>query len=168
MAEKKQRGQKRKLKALLKNISNITPFMKTSARYEHFHAPCSPFISSPKTSGKVKTAFCRAWLKKAEEITKNVPKELSFCKVVAFIDERDLWCSQIIIFYDPTYFEEFWKRDHIKQRWIPMDNQTYSFIKARGISTPLKEEGYTKTILDNGILKKSSLWFYSKECQHLL
>ena len=164
MAEKKQRGQKRKLKALLKNISSITPFMNTSARYEHFHVPCSPFLSSSKTSGKVKTAFCSAWLKKAEEIAEKTPAELSFCKVVALINERDLWCSQIIIFYNQAYFEEFWERDCEEQRWIPMEKQMYSFIKGRGISTLLKEKGYTETVLDDGVLKKSNLWFYSKEC----
>ena len=60
MKHKKQRGQNRKITSLLLNINKITPFVDTNCRYEHFHVPCDQFISSPKTSGKIKTAFCRA------------------------------------------------------------------------------------------------------------
>lgn len=164
MAEKKQRGQKRRLKALLEGIERIMPFGSTDARYECFSVPSSPFISSPKTSGKVKTVFCRAWLKKAEEIAEKTPEELSFCRVVALINECDLWRSQIIVFYDQAYFEEFWKRDCAEQQWAPMKKESRSFIKERFIATNLKETGYRETVLDDGILKRSILWFYSKEC----
>ena len=100
MKYKKERGQSRKLKTLIDNIHLIVPFENTDIRYEHFHVPSGPFISSPKTSGKVKTAFCKVWLQKAEEILKQKPSNLPFCKVVAIINEGDLWDSQIVIFYD--------------------------------------------------------------------
>ena len=108
MKYKKERGQSRKLKTLIDNIHLIVPFENTDIRYEHFHVPSGPFISSPKTSGKVKTAFCKVWLQKAEEILKQKPSNLPFCKVVAIINEGDLWESQIVIFYDKKYYESFW------------------------------------------------------------
>ena len=87
MRYKKQRGQKRKLKALLNNINQICPFERKDNPYEHFHVPCAPFISSPKTSGKIKTAFCKAWLNKTAEIIEQKPCDLPFRRVV-FVELR--------------------------------------------------------------------------------
>ena len=52
MKYKKERVQNRELKTLIENIHLIVPFEDTDARYEHFHVPSGPVISSPKTSGK--------------------------------------------------------------------------------------------------------------------
>ena len=113
MKYKKQRGQHRKFKALCNNINQICYFQNVDCPYEHFHVPSDPFISSPKTSGKIKTAFCKAWLAKTVEIIEHKPCNLPFCKVVAVIDERNLWNSQIIIFYDENYYDSFWLRDSV-------------------------------------------------------
>jgi hypothetical protein len=69
---KKERGQSRKLKTLIDNIHQFVPFENTDARYEHFHVPSGQFISSPKTSRKIKTAFCKAWIQKTEEFLERL------------------------------------------------------------------------------------------------
>lgn len=160
MRYKKQRGQKRKLKALHNNINQIQPFQNTDYQYEHFHVPSGQFISSPKTSGKIKTAFCKAWLDKTAEIIEQKPCGLSFCKVVAVIDEINLWNSQIIIFYDENYYNSFWLRDSIEQTWDPIEKQCMSFIQKRHIESSLKEKGYYETITDLDFTHKTVLWFY--------
>lgn len=157
---KKQRGQNRKLKVLLNNINQICPFQKTDCQYEHFHIPSSQFISSPKTRGKIKTAFCKAWLDKTTEIIEQKPRDLHFCKVVALIDELDLWKSQIIIFYDKNYYTSFWSRDSIVQTWTPIVKQGMSFVQRRHIESSLKEKGYYETITDVDFAYKTNLWFY--------
>lgn len=157
---KKQRGQKRKLNLLLNNIEQIVPFQDTCARYEHFHVPCGTFIQSPKTSGKVKTAFCRAWLAKTAEIMAQKPQGISFCKVVSMIDVPHLWESQIIIFYDRAYYDSFWNRDSAEQTWIPIKSQHLSLAKGRGIESKLAEKGYVETICEDDFSQKSVLWFY--------
>ena len=160
MRYKKQRGQKRKLKALLNNINQICPFQNTDCQYEHFHVPSGQFISSPKTRGKIKTAFCKAWLDKTAEIIEQKPSGLPFCRVVALIDEVDLWESQIIIFYDKNYYDSFWSRDSVEQTWVPIVKQGMSFIQCRHIDTSLKEKGYYETIIDLDFIHKTRLWFY--------
>lgn len=90
MSCKKQRGQKRRLRALLENINRFVPFTDTGLPYEQFSVPCGRFISSPKTSGKVKTAFCRAWLQKTEQILAQKPANMPFCRVTALLDETGL------------------------------------------------------------------------------
>lgn len=162
MKYKKQRGQRRKLNALIENINQFAPFMDTNTPYEHFHVPCGQFISSSKTSAKVKTAFCKAWLQKTENLIKQKPSALPFCKVVAVIDENDLWESQIIIFYDKTYYNTFWTRNSPNQSWKPIEDHAKSFVKERNIKTELKEISYLETVLEVDFKNKSTLWFYGE------
>lgn len=160
MDKKKQRGQNRKLKSLLKNIKDIKPFEDTTVKYEHFHVPCGRFISSLQTNGKIKTAFCRAWLEKTAEIAKKKPTDLHFCKVVAMIDATDFWNSQIIIFYDKSYYDSFWIRNSSEQTWLSGKNDKLSFAQGRNIETQLKEQGYVEIISEPDFYKRSELWFY--------
>ncbi len=160
MKHKKQRGQHRKNIKLLLSIEQITPFADTNRRYEHFHVPSDQFISSPKTSSRIKTAFCKAWLSKTAEIIEKKPKGIPFCKVVAVIDESDLWESQIIIFYDEDYYCTFWERTSIEQTWKPIDSRHISFTKRRNIQTALHEKGYIELLTDEEVQRKSILWFY--------
>ena len=162
MKYKKERGQNRKLKTLIDNMHLFVPFENTDIRYDHFHVPSGPFISSPKTNGKVKTAFCKAWLQKTEEIIQQKPLDLPFCKVVAIIDEGDLWDSQIVIFYDESYYKSFWTRNTTEQTWTILKDPAKSFIKERNIQTQLNEVGYLETISEPDFNKKSILWFYGE------
>lgn len=156
----KQRGQKRKLNALLRNIYLIQPFQNTDCQYEHFHVPCSQFVSSSKTCGRLKTQFCKTWLEKTAEIMEQKPDCLSFRKVVAVIDEFDLWESQIIIFYGQKYYNSFWSRTSDEQIWNPIENQGKSFIQERHIVSSLKEKGYHEIIDDFEHSRRTTLWFY--------
>ncbi|MBR4029823.1 MAG: DUF3916 domain-containing protein [Clostridia bacterium] len=160
MIYKKQRGQKRKLKALLNNINEIRPFQNIDCKYEHFHVPCGQFVSLPKTRGRVKTVYCKAWLDKTAEMIAQKPCDIPFCKVIAVIDELDLSESQIIIFYDKNYYDSFWKRDSGEQIWTPIVKDSLSFIQRRHIDSNLKEKGYYETITDIDFFYKTRLWFY--------
>lgn len=161
---KKQRGQKRRLKVLIDNMQYFTPFENVSWRYIKFGVPGDPFISLPKTSGKIKTEFCRAWLEKTAEIIRQKPDDIGFCKVVASINENDLWQSKITIFYDEEYYDCFWNRDVEYQTWEPIDESSVvSFVKKHNIKTSLKEKAYLETIVDEEDgNKKSMLWFYGE------
>ena len=107
MADKKVRGQKRLLKNMLKEIEEIRPYRyieyADKCQYEHYHIPAGFWINSSKTSSKVKTAFCKAWIRKTEEIIKAKPEVNHFCKVVCDLTVPSLWSSQINIFYDQEH-----------------------------------------------------------------
>ena len=159
---KKQRGQYRRLNTLLEYIDSFVPFQRTNDGFEHFHVPSSPFISSPKTYGKVKTAFCRKWLETTGKFIEQKPSELSFCKIVALIDESDLWKSQIIIFYSKDYYDSFWNRKGPEVKLEPIENESLSYIKPRNIKTNLLEKGYRMVICEDDFCSRSTLWFYGE------
>ena len=101
---KKQRGAGRRLKALLRNIDGIRPFVRTNDAMEHFHVPCGGFIDSRRTRGKIKTEFIEKWIDTAIRFIEQKPEDLPFCRVVAMIRTSCLWESQIIVFYDEDHY----------------------------------------------------------------
>lgn len=160
--KKKQRGQSRKLKAMFRYIDDFQPFVRTDNTFEHFHVPSGIWINSPKTSGKLKTEFCRKWLAKTEEFISQKPEDIPFCKVAAAICVPYFQSSQIIIFYDADYFNSFWERTGAYQIWTPMEAKR-SFCRERNISTALKEKGFHEKITeDEDSVFEDDLWFYGE------
>lgn len=153
---KKQRGAGRRLKALLRNIDGIRPFVRTNDAMEHFHVPCGSFIDSRRTRGKIKTEFIEKWIDTAIRFIKQKPENLPFCRVVAMIRIPCLWESQIVIFYDEDYYKTFF------ERWI--EDSGASLMRSRNIEReigemrcfdPMDYYGRGKNI-------KSELWFYGE------
>ena len=169
MIRSKSRGQQRRYKRLLSWMdkmvpfenANDLPFKDVEDKFEHFHVPCGPWLSKPKTYGKIKTAFCKKWIEKTEEFIKNKPKNFSFCKVVAAITYPNVRESQIIIFYDEEYYNCFWARKGPYQIWTQVDDKR-SFVKERGIVTELPEIGYIEELNDEDYQTKSYIWFYGE------
>ena len=157
---KKVRGQKRKLNALLQRIDDMVVPSGRSGSMKHIHVPSSQWIEMPKTSGKVKTAFCKKWISKTEEFINLTEKSERFCKVVAVIDYPELWNSQIIFFYDEGYFNSFWDRKGPYQTWTRLDGE--AFAAERGIRTELLETGYLEEIIDEDSSYRGFLWIYMK------
>lgn len=161
----KSRGQKRKLNRLLKNIAEIKPYQDideiNKCGFEHFHVPCSVWLDMPKTSSKIKTEFCKAWIRKTEEILKAKPEDLQFCKVVCVLCIPDVRESQIIIFYDQKYYDTFWNRHGGYQDWSRISDGR-SLMKERNIETELKEFGFKETLTDEDYTVVYHLWFYGE------
>ena len=157
----KSRGQRGKYKTLLGWLNKMEPYKDMNNAFECFRVPTGPWLARPKTYGKVKTSFCKEWIKKTEEFIAQKPKDLPFCKVVAAITYPNIRLSEIIIFYEEWYYKSFWDRKGPYQIWTPMNND-YSFAKARGIVTELSEIGYIEELNDEDYNIKSQIWFYGE------
>ena len=161
ISKKKIRGQRRKLNTLLKRIDNFEMQYPCVYGYDHLHVPCSnDFICSPKVGSFVKKAFCKAWLEKTQIFIQQKPKEAEFCKVVCVLDIRYLWYSQIIIFYDETYYKNFWNRNDEYQKWITIEDR--SFKKEKLLNTDMMELGFKEIIVDEGANYMTELWFFGE------
>ena len=119
------------------------------------------FIEYPKTSSKIKTEFCRKWLKAAERFIKQKPEDVGFCKVVTVICMPNLWCSQITIFYDENYYSTFFDRHDPYQTWTPIQ-EGRSLLAERNIVSVLSERGYREVIVDEDYTYEGELWFYGE------
>ena len=161
--KKKQRGQRRKLAAMLRHIAGFVPYERIDADrgYECFKVPSDMFIECPKTSSKIKTEFCRKWLQAAERFLAQKPADIGFCKVVAVVCMPNLWCSQITIFYDEQYYGTFFDRRGPYQTWTLLPGER-SLLAERNISSPLTERGYREVIVDEDYVSEGELWFYGE------
>lgn len=160
MWNKKVRGQRKKLKVLLKIIEHPTaPFEREGACIA-LSVPSTPWIEMPKTYGKVKTAFCRKWIEETAVLTESIPDDIGFCKVVGSIVYPELWNSQILIFRDEEYYKSFWNRNDGYQTWTKIEGK--SFIKERNIRTELNEFGFREELKDEEFEYHCSIWFYTK------
>ena len=159
----KSRGQKRCFDALCRRIDEFVPFTDTDRKYEHFHVPSDSFINHPRTSSKIKTAFCRKWLETTQKYISEKPANLDLCRVVAAICPENLWDSQIIIFYDREYYEWFFSRDgDADEMWTAIQDSSRSFVKEQGVGTPLPERGYVHGYTDEESHSEDEIWFYGE------
>lgn len=162
---RKQRGQKRKLAKLIEYVNKFETDYTSKYLYQCFRVPCSiDFINSKKTSGKVKSEFCRAWLQKTKQFIEQRPDDNKFMKIVAIISVSDLWSCQINIFYDEEYYLDFFKRNTNLEEHILINDK--SFKKSRNISSNLREMGlkenyswYDEEIL---VFAREERWFYGE------
>lgn len=161
MERKKQRGQYRKLRSMFRKIDQFTPFERTDAKYEDFCVPSDMFIEHSRTSGKIKTEFCRKWLKTTERFLAQKPENITFCKVVALLSVPNLWCSQITIFYDEEYWSEFWNRTGPYQYWTQIPDDI-SFVQKRNIKISLTEQRYYEKLVDEDYIYEGELWYYGE------
>lgn len=159
--KKKIRGQRRKTNQLIKRIDCFTIDYPYPYHYYHFHVPCANnFINSPKVGKYVKKAFCQAWVEKTQLFIQQKPKGAEFYMVVSVLDIKNLWSSQIIIFYDELYYNNFWNRNDEYQKWIPLKNR--SFKREKALKTDMKESGFKEIIVDEDTTYITELWFYGE------
>ena len=161
MWNKKVRGQRRRLKALIRAIDDKTVSYESDDTYICIDVPSSPWVEMPKTYGKVKTAFCREWISKTEKLIGQAPQDAGFCKVVGIIVYPELWNSQIVIFKNEEYYRNFWDRKGPYQTWTPIEGR--SFAEERGISSGLKEVGYEEVLNDEDFTRRSFIWCYMED-----
>lgn len=160
MWRKKVRGQRRKLKALLKAIEHPNAPFEREGSCIGLSVPSSPWIEMPKTYGKVKTRFCRKWIEETAALIEQIPEDTGFCKVVGAVVYPELWNSQILIFRDEDYYNGFWNRNDSYQTWTKIKGK--SFSKERNIKTELNEIGFHEVLKDEDFDYNCDIWFYFK------
>lgn len=160
-SKKKIRGQRRKLNRLIKRIDDFTIDYPYPYHYDHFHVPCAEnFISNPRIGEFVKKAFCQSWIEKTQLFIQQKPNDAEFCKIVCVLETKNLWSSQIIIFYDELYYNSFWNRNDEYQKWIPIENRSFKIEKE--LKTDMIELGFKEIIVEDDYNYTTELWFYGE------
>lgn len=163
MRERKVRGVKRKTENMIKQIEENTMVFPTEFYngYWHLHLPVAQgFISSNKTSRKVKRRCIQKLLDRTDYLKGLKPNDEHHYRVVAAIDLPSLWNSQIIIFKGECHFKDFFNRNDDFQKWIPfLDNrniQTEWELTIQGVSATA---GFKEIIVDEDDFYESEIWF---------
>ncbi len=86
-------------------------------------------------------ALTEALLRKTEEIAGGIPADAPFCRVVLAVYEANVASSEIILFFDPHEYDDFWNRNNIQyQKWSRIEKP--SFARSMGLTTSLTERCY--------------------------
>lgn len=163
--KKKVRGLKRKIKSMVENMYEYTEEFPEEhyegAGYWHMHLPVAQdLIDSSNTPQSVRKLCVQTLIDRVEHLVKAKPKTEESSRVVGSIDLPNLWDSQITVFFDQSYFEEFFDRDSDEQRWIPLPPNR-NIAREWGLEVPsdLKIKGYKEEIHDEDYDHVGEIWF---------
>ncbi|QQN81873.1 DUF3916 domain-containing protein [Bacillus toyonensis] len=164
MREKKIRGMKRKTNTMIKRIEEYTnTFPSTFYHDEYWYMPLpvsQAFIESHKTPRKVKRLCIQTLIDRVNHLIKIKPSDAHTYRVVTIISIENLWRSQIIVFKNNDYFQNFFNRNNESQKWIPLSNEI-NFWETCGISicptTQLLH--FQEVIYDGDAIDKKEIWF---------
>ena len=113
--------------------------------YWKMYLPVSEFfIASTKTPRYVKKAAMQTFINGIVQLIRIRPPELrEKTRVVASIDLPDMWFSQFTIFFDETYYNGYFDRNHPDYKWIPLPPER-NLLKEWGLTIPntLTVKGY--------------------------
>ena len=82
-----------------------------------------------------------------------------FLKVLLIISLPDIFYSELTVFFDEEYYNDFFKRNNEQQKWTRLPKNR-SLLCEWDIQSNLPELGFLEEIIDEGFSSKGELWFY--------
>ncbi len=162
MIKTKPRGWRRKCRQMVRRIEAETesfPARDLECDYWHLHLPVAQtLIDSQHAPFNVRRLCVQTLIERAHHLLRRAPKGEDI-RVVAAISLPELWASQIIVFFGPSYFGGFFERNDLEQRWILVENQSLIGDWKLHLPTEFRERGYDETINDGEQVFKSQIWF---------
>ncbi|EKQ57613.1 MULTISPECIES: DUF3916 domain-containing protein [unclassified Clostridium] len=146
MERKKQRWYKREVKRIVRTIDNFysvfNPLVNEPFSDEYFKIYANLFF---KPKGKDRTEIFQHLIGKTEEMLMSKPEDIGFCKIILAVYEENFSHSQILIFYESSYYNTFWDRKDIRyQKWSKVNKG--SLIERLNMITNLAEVGYLEEV----------------------
>jgi hypothetical protein len=159
---KKQRGLTKKYNDLKERINECTKdFPVVDYRYWNLKLPCSRAILESK---KIKKSYLQDLIKylisRADYLESIKPADIS-SNIVVCIMPSNMWRSELIVFFDNDYYNDFFNRTDIFQTWIKLSSSK-EFVNNWNLNVEEhKIVGYSERVLnDDGEYQEQELWFY--------
>lgn len=165
--KKKVRGARRKCLLMIEKINSLTnnyPDTKIYDEYWHMHLPVAQaFINSNKTPTYVRKECMQSLLNRAKHLSEIKSNLDVKNRVTVCISLPNIWDSQIIVFIDENYYNDFFYRNNDFQKWTPL-SENRSLSKVRNLMVPegFQEKGYIEEIFDEDFNVVSELWFFGE------
>lgn len=161
MPNKKIRGKKRKLSSMIDRIISLTEvFPEEEPIYWHMHLPAAQnFIDSPKTPQFIRRRCIQTLIDRTEHLISIRPQNIKFTRVVTIIDLPFLWNSQIVVFFNEEYYNNFFIRDTSEQTWTLLSDKR-DLLKEWNLNKPsgLQIRGYNEKLFDDGYTHVGEIW----------
>ena len=161
------RGTKRKCNKMIAYINEATntfPDVDLIDGYWHVHLLGEhDFIDSANVPIEARKLIIQTLIDRGRHLISIKPKLGILTRVVVCINLPKLSDSQIIVFFADKHYNDFFKRENQKQKWIPLP-ATRSLKHEYKLNIPFEmdEKGYKEEIvyLENSLI--SELWFFGE------
>lgn len=163
-SNKKVRGSRRKCNCVMDKLKALTlnfPVDFQDKPYWHLHLPVAKdFVISKHTPNYVYKQITQALVDSAKHLSDIKPNDIEFCKVVLVLDFDNIFDSQIIVFFNEDYYNSFFTRDTIYQKWTMLEEECQR-IKQWNIKLPdgFDVRGYLEEINDVDYKYIGKIWF---------
>ena len=125
--------------------------------------PCrQDFLDSPKTSSKIKTKAMQCIIDRTRRLHELKPAGEGFCRVVCAISLPCLWGSQIIVFFDKNYYNNFFERNSSYQKWASLPKTSMKQLRNLELGPEFSEKYYFEEITEYNEVHTQHLWFYGE------
>jgi len=103
--------------------------------YHNWKIPVrSDMVQGPGARRPVQTACAQVLIDTAARLAGEKPAHLRGARVMAILGWADLFASEICVFFDPTAYDAFRKRDDDWRRWTPRADQ--ALVQHLGLRVP--------------------------------
>lgn len=160
----KQRGLKRKCRNMVRRMGGETAtFPVAHPRYDfwHLHLPVARgLVNSGETPFGIRRLCAQTLIARAHHLTKLAPDGEDVRVVVALV-LPDVWASQIIVFFEPRYFENFFNRNNETQTWT---STTGRLSRQWNLALPptFREAGFDQEVREEDGVRHGQIWFFGQ------
>lgn len=160
ISRKKQRWHKREFRRIIQNLKNVSVSYQPENLFEYEEVKTyANLFYSPR--GKERKELMSVLLEKTEEIIRNKPIGIPFCKVILCVYENNIAHSSILLLFSEKEYQSFWHRTQIEvQKWTRIYED--SFVENLGLETVLKEYCYLEEVQNEEENFKQRIWFYGE------
>lgn len=160
ISRKKQRRYKREFRRIIQNLQSVDVSYQPEGffEYEEIKLYANLFFCPRR---KERMELMSVLLEKTEEIIRNKPVGVPFCKVFLVVYEKNIAWSSIQLLFSEKEYQLFWNRTKIEvQKWTKI--QVNSFAESLGIETTLKECCYLEEVQNEEENFRQNIWFYGE------
>jgi hypothetical protein len=151
--KKKVRGLKKKCQSMIRELKALTdqfPLQDSTEDYWHIHLPVAQsFIDSKNTPRSVRRLCMQTMINRAAFLSQNKPESEAACHVCCLISLPELWASEITIFYTQSYFQDFFERNSMYEKWTLIKNRDFAKEHKILIPTNFQVKGYKVECFDD-------------------
>ncbi|MBP0723838.1 DUF3916 domain-containing protein [Bacillus sp. RG28] len=132
-----------------------------SLGYWHLHLPFSQeYIASIKTQNWIRRKVIQLLIDRVNVLIQLKTKDQSDFRIYSVIYLPNLFDSQLVLIPDNKFFEGFFDRNTVGQKWIPLDiNRDIIEEWKLELPTGLMVKGYKEIIIDEDYSYQGEIWF---------
>ncbi|MGT2757232.1 DUF3916 domain-containing protein [Streptococcus ovuberis] len=125
MRQKAFREQKRLVRRMLRRLARPLDWTTDGSSYQDICFCDRLVVDGQKLSSRTRKAYLSAVF---AFMARNLPHQPEGVRLIFLLREENLLSSRAMLFFDQTYYENFWRRNWSDQTWLEVDASPKLFL----------------------------------------